>query len=371
MLHPKIKILSVVGARPNFVKIAPFLRELEKHPSFRSVLLHTGQHYAEKLSSSFFAELKIKKPKYNLEVGSLSHAQQTAEVMRLIEPIFIKEKASLIILVGDVNSTLAAGLVAVKLQIPTAHIEAGLRSLKMSMPEEVNRRLVDHISNYLFCTEPIAVKNLRKENIKKGVYLVGNLMIDSLLDKVDCLQNLHPNFNLPFKKYALLTLHRPSNVDDFNTLSKWVNIFQKVSYKIPIIFPIHPRTDLLLKKYKLKEKLRKNGRCLLLEPLTYEQNLKLMQTATLVLTDSGGIQQESTLLNVPCLTLREETELLITCREGSNTLVGQNEKKILLLIDQILLGKYKKFRTPKLWDGRAAERIVEILKNDLCVASMA
>lgn len=357
-----LKILCVVGARPNFVKIAPLLKEMKKYRWIRPVLIHTGQHYDYAMSQTFFRELAIPRPKYNLEVGSGSHIRQLSKIMERLEPILMKEKPNLMIVVGDVNSTLAGALTAVKLHIPIVHIEAGLRSFDMSMPEEINRRLTDHISSLLFVTEPSGLKNLLEEGISRDkIYLVGNIMIDTLtrlkLKTKD--SKILKKLELEKKNYAVLTLHRPSNTDNPKTLKYLLNIFVEIQKKIKIIFPVHPRTRKVLEKLELQpENLR------VINALGYLDFLALVSRSKFVLTDSGGIQEETTFLGIPCLTLRENTERPITINQGTNILCGNNRKKILKKVDEILRGKYKKSKVPKLWDGKTAKRIVKILKKN-------
>ncbi|MCD6471485.1 UDP-N-acetylglucosamine 2-epimerase (non-hydrolyzing) [bacterium] len=367
--NKKIKILCVVGARPNFIKISPLLQELKKYPKFKPILVHTGQHYDYEMSGSFFKELDIPKPDYNLDVGSGSHASQTAKIMIEFEKICLKEKPNLVIVVGDVNSTLAAALVAKKLFIPVAHVEAGLRSRDMKMPEEINRILTDHISDYLFTSCPEANKNLINEGIsKKKIFFVGNIMIDTLKSQISKIKSqkykpkIFKQLNLKPKKYALLTLHRPSNVDSKETLKNLLDTFKIISEKIPIIFPIHPRTLKQIKKFRLKIS---NKQLKIIPPLNYLETLHLMANSKLILTDSGGIQEETTVLKIPCLTLRKNTERPITVEIGTNTIVGQDRNKILEQVNKILFGKYKKGKIPKYWDGKTAERIGELLKQFL------
>jgi len=375
----KIKILCVVGARPNFIKISPLLQELKKYAKFKPILVHTGQHYDYRMSGSFFKELNIPKPDHNLGIGhaphrtrsgagSGSHASQTAKIMIEFERACLKERPNLIIVVGDVNSTLAGALVAAKLHIPVAHIEAGLRSFDMSMPEEINRILTDHISDYLFTSCQQANKNLINEGIsKKKIFFVGNVMIDTLksqISNVKC-QTLRilKQFNLKSKEYAVLTLHRPSNVDSKKTLKNLLETFKIISKKMPIIFPIHPRTLKQIKKFKLKIP---NKQLKIVPPLNYLEMLYLMANSKLILTDSGGIQEEATVLKVPCLTLRKNTERPITAEIGTNTIVGQDRNKILKQVNKILSKRYKKGKTPKYWDGKTAKRIIKILKKKIC-----
>ena len=382
------KIVSVVGARPNFMKIAPIIEQLKiKNKNLKAklkhVLVHTGQHYDEEMSKSFFEDLNLPKPDINLGVGSASHAVQTAKIMIEFEKVCLRERPDLIIVVGDVNSTIACALVASKLGIKIAHIEAGLRSFDRAMPEEINRVLTDAISDYLFTTCEDANENLRKEGIpEEKIYFVGNVMIDTLLrykeraKKSKILEKLGLNKDLQVRSYALLTLHRPSNVDNRETFINILKALKNVSKKIPIIFPAHPRTQRQIKIFSLEKYFNfvniESNSCVniensinLLDPLSYLDFLNLMANAKFVLTDSGGIQEETTILNIPCLTLRENTERPVTLKEGTNTIVGSNPEKIISKSMDILNGKKKIGRIPKLWDGKAAERIINILIEKL------
>ena len=382
------KIVSVVGARPNFMKIAPIVEQLKiKNKNLKAelkhVLVHTGQHYDEEMSKSFFEDLNLPKPDINLGVGSASHAVQTAKIMIEFEKVCLRERPDLIIVVGDVNSTIACALVASKLGIKIAHIEAGLRSFDRAMPEEINRVLTDAISDYLFTTCEDANENLKREGIpEEKIYFVGNVMIDTLLKykerakKSKILEKLGLNKDLQVRSYALLTLHRPSNVDNRETFINILKALKDVSEKIPIIFPAHPRTQRQIKFFSLKKYFNfvniESNSCVniensinLLDPLSYLDFLNLMANAKFVLTDSGGIQEETTILNIPCLTLRENTERPVTLKEGTNTIVGSNPEKIISKSMDILNGKKKIGRIPKLWDGKAAERIINILIEKL------
>ena len=358
------RIVAVAGARPNFMKIAPLLREVERRPGVEAFLVHTGQHYDEAMSKNFFKDLRIKEPDLNLEVGSGSHAEQTASVLVKMERVLIEQNPDLLLVVGDVNSTLAASLAAVKLEIPVAHVEAGLRSGDRAMPEEINRILTASISTWLFTTEEEANHNLMKEGIPKDrIHHVGNVMIDTLFDKLqearkrDTVERL----GLEAGKYALLTLHRPSNVDDPEVLRGIFETLEQIHEKLPILFPVHPRTRASIEK-KLGNV---EPRLQLAEPMGYLDFLKLMSDARLVFTDSGGIQEETTALGVTCLTLRENTERPVTVSEGTNTIVGSDPKTILIEADKALRGDGKAGRTPALWDGQAAGRILDILENDV------
>ena len=340
---------------------------MQKFPHiFNPIIVHTGQHYDFEMSKIFFQELEIPNPDYNLEIGSFSHAIQTAEIMIKFEKICLKEKPDFVLVVGDVNSTLAASLVAVKLNISVVHVEAGLRSFDYSMPEEINRKLTDVISSFLFTPSIDAEKHLLKEGIdKKKIYFVGNVMIDTLIAMLPKIKKISipveiSNFIKNY--YAVLTLHRPSNVDDGNILSEILSGIEFISRKIPVIFPVHPRTEKQIKKLKLGQYF-KNIK--IVSPLGYLEYMKLMKEAKLVFTDSGGVQEETTFLGIPCLTLRNNTERPITIKEGTNKLVGTNKKKIIEESFKILNKKYVKRRVPKFWDGNASKRIVKILIKNI------
>ena len=360
-------VICVVGARPNFMKMAPILRAMKSHmPPIPVLLVHTGQHYDKDMSDRLFEELDLPRPDINLEVGSASHAIQTAEVMRRFEPVLDRHNPSCVLVVGDVNSTLACTLVAVKKGIPVAHVEAGLRSYDRSMPEEINRILTDQIADRLYTTERSALDNLVREGIPAGrVQFVGNVMIDSLLASkprarsardtlvacdadVSVLGHAHG--------YGVVTLHRPSNVDQPDTLKEMLEILGEVAAKVPLVFALHPRTRNNIDRFNLLG-LVDAARMVLLPPQGYLEMLGLMAGASLVLTDSGGLQEETTALGVPCLTLRENTERPITVEEGTNTLVGRNRDAIVGQVDEILAGRGKRGRVPELWDGHAGERI--------------
>jgi len=359
-----IRILAVAGARPNFMKIAALLRELRARERFEVFLVHTGQHYDSAMSESFFAELGIAAPDANLGVGSGSHAEMTAEVLRRVEPLLAAQQPDALLVVGDVNSTIAAALAAVKLGIPVAHVEAGLRSFDRRMPEEINRVLTDAISEWLFVTEPSGEENLRREGVDaRRIHLVGNVMIDTLLHhleearKRDTLSRL----GLVRGRYAVLTLHRPSNVDDPARLRGLFEVLEALHEEIPVVFPVHPRTQAAIERGL--EGRRPGLR--LTEPLGYLDFLRLMADARLVLTDSGGIQEETTVLGVPCLTLRENTERPVTVSQGTNRIVGTDPATILAEARKILSGDAEPAGIPERWDGRAAARIADVLERDL------
>ena len=357
-----MKIISVVGTRPNFVKIASLVKEFSKHPDITNILVHTGQHYDEKMSDSFFRELEIPEPDINLGIGSGSHAEQTGRIMIEFEKVLLNEKPDLVLVVGDVNSTLACALTSVKLGIKVAHIEAGLRSFDREMPEEINRILTDQVSDYLFTTEKDAEKNLLNEGIAKSkIFFVGNLMIDTLLIHKERASNLKkPDSN----DYAILTLHRPSNVDDKETLSNILEIIREIQSQIKIIWPMHPRTRNNLEGFNLKEKLKEMKNVSISDPLTYLEFMNAVMNSKFVLTDSGGIQEETTVLNIPCITLRDNTERPVTIEQGTNYLAGSNKNSILEIIQKVLNGKAKQYRGIEFWDGKAAERIVSVIKNE-------
>jgi UDP-N-acetylglucosamine 2-epimerase (non-hydrolysing) len=360
-----MKLIAVAGARPNFMKIAPLISELENHSkSVQWKLVHTGQHYDEKMSDLFFRQLEIPEPDINLEVGSASHTVQTAEIMKRFEPVVMEHKPDVVLVVGDVNSTIACGLVAAKSGVKLAHVEAGLRSFDREMPEEVNRVLTDSISDFLFCTEQSGVDNLLREGISVGkIYLVGNVMIDTLLkNKVKAeSSNILNQLNLNGGDFAVVTLHRPSNVDDVVVFGRILDSLEIIQNDMPVVFPVHPRTRKNLYSMSLGNRIDSMAGFRLLDPLGYLDFLKLMSSAKIVLTDSGGIQEETTLLNVPCLTLRENTERPITVEVGSNRIVGTETAKIVGAYKQIRDHESRKSQVPPLWDGSAAERIVGIL----------
>lgn len=360
-------LTCVVGARPNFMKMAPIIKEAQKRKITCS-LVHTGQHYDEKMSKLFFEELDLPMPDIYLGVGSGSHAVQTGKVMILFDEVLQNGKTDAVVVVGDVNSTLACALVAVKMGIPVAHVEAGLRSGDRTMPEEINRILTDQISDFLFITEKDARNHLIAENIpNEKIFFVGNVMIDTLLqqrEKADKLSVLD-HFNLHPKKYAVCTLHRPSNVDNIKSAINTVDSILKVSNKIMTVLPIHPRTQHNLVQFNLYDQLSQNENLILTEPLGYLEFLNLMDNARFVFTDSGGIQEETTVLGVPCLTFRENTERPITLTHGTNTLIGTDSRKVSHYVEECLSISNLKQSIPELWDGHAAERIMDVLLKHL------
>jgi UDP-N-acetylglucosamine 2-epimerase (non-hydrolysing) len=362
-----MKILNVVGARPNFMKIAPIVAECRKR-HVESILVHTGQHYDEKMNDLFFRELGIPEPDINLNVGSASHAVQTAEIMKAFEPVILEQRPDAVLVVGDVNSTVACGLVAVKLGIKLVHVEAGLRSFDRSMPEEINRVVTDSISDILFCTEQSGVDNLLHEGVSRDkIHLVGHVMIDTLLINLakarqsTILDELRTQGYLDGDAFAVLTMHRPSNVDDPIVFSRILDALEIVQRDMPILFPIHPRTLKNLAMFDLQKRIEKFLNLHLLEPLGYLDFLKLTSSAKIVFTDSGGIQEETTFLKVSCVTLRENTERPITVEIGSNQIVGTDTKKIVAAYRNAVNGNCKKPKIPPLWDGCAAKRIVQVL----------
>jgi UDP-N-acetylglucosamine 2-epimerase (non-hydrolysing) len=355
-----MKLLAVVGARPNFMKIAPLMWEVAKRPDIDANLVHTGQHYDERMSRLFFEQLAIPRPDVDLEVGSGSHAVQTAEVMKRFEPVVIERKPDAVVVVGDVNSTIACALVAVKLGVPVAHVEAGLRSFDRSMPEEINRILTDAISQWLFVTEPSGLANLAREGVPEDrVYLVGNVMIDTLLACRELARRspILDELGLSSGSYAALTLHRPASVDDPLVLAGLLRAVGRLQRELPIVFPVHPRTRKALEAHELAAWTNLK----LVEPLGYLDFMKLVSDARLVLTDSGGVQEETTVLGVPCLTLRTSTERPITIEQGTNRLVGLDPDRIVTEALAALSAPAAPRRVPDLWDGRAASRIVDIL----------
>ena len=361
-----MKILCVVGARPNFMKIAPLCEEMKKYKEIKPVLVHTGQHYDFALSQVFFQDLKIPKPDYNLNIGSGTHGEQVGRGIIEVEKIIIKEKPELVLVVGDANACLVGALSAAKLHIPVAHVEAGLRSFDMRMPEEINRLLTDHISGLLFVTEPSAIKNLLKEGISKNkIFYVGNVMIDTLKSSKFKVQSskICEKLGLKPKEYAVLTLHRPENVDDKKNLREIISTLNELQKKIKIIYPCHPRTKKQMERFALLAQIKKMKNLILTQPIGYLEMLNLIENARFILTDSGGIQEESTFLKIPCLTLRENTERPITCEIGTNIVCGTKKQRIIKEADRILAGKAKTGRIPKYWDGKTSRRIIKILRN--------
>jgi UDP-N-acetylglucosamine 2-epimerase (non-hydrolysing) len=352
-----MRILHVVGARPNFVKAAPVMRALEAWPDARQTLVHTGQHYDSNLSDIFFSQLNMPAPDVNLEVGSGSHAAQTAEVMKRFETVVLERKPDVVLVYGDVNSTVAATLVCSKLLIRVGHVEAGLRSFDRTMPEEINRIVTDQLADLLFTPAEDSDVNLQREGVAvEKIYRVGNVMIDSLIQLLPAFKRFSKN-GLP-QRYALVTLHRPSNVDDSANLKNILESLLEVNERVEVVFPVHPRTRQRIDRLGINiEKLR------FLEPLPYIEFLSLQRRAVVVITDSGGVQEETTYLGVPCLTLRSNTERPVTVNMGTNVLVGRDRRLLDSELTKILEGGAKKGSIPPLWDGRASERIVQVLRE--------
>ena len=363
-----MKIINVVGARPNLMKIAPLMSAYAMYDAIEPLLVHTGQHYDENMSDLFFRQLGIPEPDLNLEVGSASHAVQTAEIMRAFEPVVLDHKPDAVLVVGDVNSTIACGTVAVKLGVKLIHVEAGLRSFDRTMPEEINRLITDAISDLLFCTEQSGVDNLRREGVpEEKIHLVGNVMIDTLLrhrakaDQSTILEDLA----LADGDYAVITLHRPANVDNRENLEGLIEALEYIQNDLTVVFPAHPRTRAKFEEFRMGTRLAAMPNLQILDPIGYLDFLKLIASARLVLTDSGGIQEETTILKVPCLTLRENTERPITLEVGSNRLVGSDPSKIIAAYQEVTTAGAADSEIPPLWDGRAAERIVEVLQREI------
>ena len=355
-------VLHVVGARPNFMKAAPVYKALRDRATFSQTIVHTGQHYDNNMSDLFFRELEIPQPDTNLQVGSGSHARQTAAIMVGFEPVVLKRAPDLVLVYGDVNSTAAASLVCAKLGVPVGHVEAGLRSFDRSMPEEINRIVTDSLADALFTPSEDGNENLVHEGIPKGkIFFVGNVMIDSLLHLLPLALERYPSLAERFalREYGLVTLHRPSNVDDDETLFRILDALHEISVDLPLIFPVHPRTRQRLERASA----RPDRRVTLAEPLGYLDFLALEQNAKLVITDSGGIQEETTCLGVPCLTVRENTERPVTLSMGTNVLVGQDMDILKQQVASILRGEIKKGKLPPLWDGKAAERISQVIAS--------
>jgi len=368
------KVLHIVGARPNFMKVAPIHKAIAQRGQLTQILVHTGQHYDVKMSDVFFTDLGMAAPDVYLGVGSGSHAEQTARIMIELEKIFLREKPDLVSVVGDVNSTVAGALVASKMGIRISHVEAGLRSFDRTMPEEINRIVTDRISDLLLTPSPDADANLLKEGVDPSfIHFVGNVMIDTLLsskaraEKLSTLKDL----GLTAGNYAVCTLHRASNVDDPKVLSGLLSALAHVAARLPILFPVHPRTRKMLADQGLSGMLERAPNLRLVEPMGYLEFLALTSQARMILTDSGGLQEESTALGVPCLTLRENTERPITVEQGTNLVVGTDPVRISQEADRILNGQGKQGRVPELWDGRSAERIAQLYERVLGAGSGA
>lgn len=352
-------VLHVVGARPNFMKAAPVVWALQGRPGVKQTLVHTGQHYDANMSGVFFSQLSIPAPDVNLEVGSGSHAQQTAAIMSRFESVVLEKKPDIVLVYGDVNSTVAAALVCSKLMVRVGHVEAGLRSFDRSMPEEINRLLTDQVADLLFTPSEDGDRNLLHEGISQNkIFRVGNVMIDSLLRLLPTAMKCEKN-GFP-ERYALVTLHRPSNVDDSRSLKGILESLLDINEELAVVFPVHPRT-----RHRISEFGINAAKLHLLEPMPYIEFLALQRGATVVITDSGGIQEETTYLQVPCLTLRENTERPVTVTVGTNILVGQDHAKLRAELSNILQGKSKKGSVPAMWDGHAGERIADVLVDVL------
>ncbi|MCP4592742.1 MAG: UDP-N-acetylglucosamine 2-epimerase (non-hydrolyzing) [bacterium] len=362
-----LKIINICGARPNFMKIAPLMRAYRANDDIAPILVHTGQHYDPNMSDLFFRQLGIPEPDINLGVGSASHAVQTAEIMRRFEPVIAEHQPDWVVVVGDVNSTIACGLVAKKLGVRLAHVEAGLRSFDRTMPEEINRLLTDAISDLLLVSEPSGLENLKREGTPdEKVHFVGNVMIDTLRANLSKAEQSTVLVDLGLEPggYNVITLHRPSNVDDAEIFGRIVDALEVIQQDLPVVFPMHPRTLHNLSKLGLAERLEGLPRLRIVEPMGYLDFLRLMSKAAVVLTDSGGMQEETTILGVWCLTIRENTERPITLTEGTNTLVGTDPER--------MVSEYRRCRStpltdppvPEKWDGRAAERIAAVLAEN-------
>jgi UDP-N-acetylglucosamine 2-epimerase (non-hydrolysing) len=350
-----VNVLHVVGARPNFMKVAPVLNALRAHRQVTQILVHTGQHYDANMSDVFFEQLAIPAPDVNLAVGSGSHARQTAEIMMRFEPVVLESKPDIVLVYGDVNSTVAAALVCSKLGVRVGHVEAGLRSFDRTMPEEINRIVTDRLADLLFTPSDDGDMNLKNEGVAtEKIFRVGNVMIDSLVKLLPLAQQQSRN-GLP-DRYALVTLHRPANVDDPATLQRILQFLTEVTRDLPIVFPAHPRTRQRISDFALD-----SDRLRVLDPLPYLDFLALQSRAEVVITDSGGIQEETTYLGVPCLTLRENTERPITVSLGTNVLVGRDPEKLRTELAAVLAGKKKKGTIPPLWDGHAGERVAQVI----------
>ncbi len=360
MMHP---VILVAGARPNFMKIAPLYRALAQR-NVPLLLVHTGQHYDDNMSQVFFDDLDLPRPDIYLGVGSGTHAEQTGRVMIDFEQICLAQSPSLVVVVGDVNSTVACAMVAAKLWIPCAHVEAGLRSFDRRMPEEINRLVTDCLANFLFTPSPDADENLRAEGVPaERIHFVGNIMIDTLKQQLERARasSILSGLELERGGYAVLTLHRPSNVDDRRVFTRILTALERIAKQTPLIFPAHPRTLKQVDEFGLRQRLEAIPGLLLSAPLGYLDFLALMGGSQLVLTDSGGLQEETTALGIPCLTLRENTERPITIEQGTNTIVGSDTEAIVKAAEEALAGGGKRGRIPELWDGRTADRIAEII----------
>ena len=360
--------MLVAGARPNFMKIAPIIRAMDKYGGFDWELVHTGQHYDYEMSQAFFEDLELPAPDIYLDAGSGTHAEQTARIMTSYESACLDVRPDMTLVVGDVNSTLACSIVSKKLSIPVAHVEAGLRSFDMSMPEEINRIVTDSISDIFFVTEESGIENLRHEGKPEDrIHFVGHVMIDNLFYQLErlkmegCKKFNHVRLKDKLGDYAFMTLHRPSNVDRREVLEGVVHAVNQIAKRLAVVFPVHPRTRKMLDRFGLS--FCPEVYCL--PPLAFREALWFWKDARLVLTDSGGLQEETTALGVPCITMRDNTERPITCEMGTNRLVGNDPEKIVGAVEEVLNGNWPQGKRPPLWDGHAAERIVRILREEL------
>jgi len=365
-----VKILNLVGARPNFMKIAPLIRDMNaRKDRIEHLLVHTGQHYDKSMSDDFFVQLGIPQPDVNLGIGSASHAQQTAKILTAFESVLVEHNPDMVVVVGDVNSTMACALVAAKSGVKVAHVEAGLRSFDRTMPEEINRILTDALSDLLFTTEEAGNENLRREGIpQEKIFFVGNVMIDTLVHCLAAMPPGPPHPGLEKKEYAVITLHRPSNVDHPETLKGMLRAFQDISKDLKLVIPLHPRTRANIERFGLSDALRAlEENAVVTGPAGYVDMLRLVKDSRMVITDSGGIQEETTYLGVPCITLRANTERPSTVTLGTNTLVGSDTGKLLRAVERVMLDSHARGTIPPLWDGHASERIVEHLLRSAAV----
>lgn len=350
------------------MKVAPLHRAFQQYSSIHHMIVHTGQHYDANMSKIFFEDLELPQPDIYLGVGSGSHAVQTAKVMTEFEQVILRERPDLVIVVGDVNSTLACSLVCAKLETRVAHVEAGLRSFDRQMPEEINRLVTDAIADALFVSERSGITNLKREGVaEERMFFVGNVMIDSLLHFLEKAKrsSIFETLGVSKKNYVLVTLHRPSNVDVKENLERLLSLFEKISKHFPIVFPIHPRTRKMIEQFGLSDRAQRNKKLLLTEPIGYLDFLSLLNSSSLVITDSGGIQEETTYLGIPCLTMRENTERPVTVSEGTNQLMGFDYDKVVVEAEKIFRGEFKKGKIPELWDGHSAERIAKIVAEKI------
>jgi UDP-N-acetylglucosamine 2-epimerase (non-hydrolysing) len=365
------RVMLVCGARPNFMKVAPILEAIQRSGKLESYLVHTGQHYDEKMSKSFFDVLGIPRPHKDLEVGSGSHAEQTARIMVEFEKLCMQEKPDLVLVVGDVNSTLACVITAKKLWIPCAHVEAGLRSFDMKMPEEINRMVTDSICDLFFTTDPEGNVNLRRSGIaEEKIHFAGNVMIDTLLaNREKAARNpILETLGVKPREFCLLTMHRPSNVDNREVLAGLLQALERIQERTRIVFPAHPRTIKMLEQFGFLDAMRRWPGLVLREPLDYHQTLRLNDASRFVITDSGGLQEETTVLGIPCLTIRENTERPVTVAVGTNEVVGTDPQRILDAVNRVLENRWKRGGIPEGWDGKAGERIVGVLERTLLPA---